>query len=335
MSFINGGADNPRAVIRRYWNWLIESPAAAPPPSPPSTTFVAARGGGQVGGKHSVDGLTWTKFSFPGSAAIGGLAQNASGFLALPYNGTGTFTSTDGITWAAGGALPTIANWGGAVWNGSQWLAFGEFTGNSKMATSPDGLIWTASGALTQPGFVIWDGSRYVALIGNAPYIYTSLDGAAWSAVATNIDAFTDAITPGRIHFFNGTYYMSGSGFDDVSFNSFWMLASSDLITWSNVLNDSGAGEPQTSSEFADDGVSTIVCTSLSNDRVYVKVGAGAWSQVNLTATPLFFTGGDIAFKQSLFALVSNWGTTYSSADGLTWAFVAPVGATSTWTSVV
>lgn len=333
MSFIDGPDLGAAANIiqRRHWNWLIEAVSSTPPPPVLSTTFLAARTNG--GGKYSLDGIAWTNFAFPGAANISGVAQNADGFIAFPFSGTQTYISDDGITWAVGGTMPQSANWFGAVWNGSQWLAFGDFAGASRMATSPDGVNWTSSTALSQTGSVIWDGAQYVALIGNAPYLYTSADGAAWAPVATNIDGFTSAISPGNIHYFDGVYYMSGSGFDDVSFNFFWMLESVNLTSWSNAMNDGGAGEPETSGRFADNGTDTVICTSLSNDRVYARV-AGVWSKVNLVNTPLFFTGGDLAFKQNIFALVSNYGTTYSSADGLTWADAAAIGSTFNWVCV-
>jgi hypothetical protein len=141
---------------------------------------------------YSYDGINWSTSS-SGSALFtsifGAISWSGSMWVA---GGSGTAQmaySTDGINWTAA----TIAGYGGGQinglrYNGTIWVAVGQYVSGATVLYSYDGINWVrsaAGSALLPAGFsVAWNGTLWVAggANGNLSYLIYSYDGMEWTA---------------------------------------------------------------------------------------------------------------------------------------------------------
>jgi len=170
-----------------------------------SATGGAAASSGSVlvvlGGRDTTsrvfDGTTWTQHDFDKTmyGTLNSLAYGNSRFVLLggaccdktPFAGLRA-ASADGVAWtvatnATAGAAPTL-RFGNALGQGSQLFATASQY-DKRTYTSTDGLAWTAQATNAALGSVTQLKGAYQA-VGGA-LIYRSTDGVAWSAVHTGI----------------------------------------------------------------------------------------------------------------------------------------------------
>ena len=134
----------------------------------------------------SPDGVTWTTHVV-GNAALYSVVWTGTQFIAVGQYGT-IMTSLDGVTWTTqstsyGSTLLDI------VWSGTQFVV-PSFTYSpccsSTILTSPDGVTWTPHSLPNQAWVVIWSGTQFIAVGGNAAgIIFTSPDGITWTQQAS------------------------------------------------------------------------------------------------------------------------------------------------------
>jgi hypothetical protein len=144
----------------------------------------------------SPDGVTWTTHVV-GNAALYSVVWTGTQFIAVGQYGT-IMTSLDGVTWTTqstsyGSTLLDI------VWSGTQFvvpsLTYSPCC-SSTILTSPDGVTWTPHSLPNQAWAVIWSGTEFIAVGGNAAgIIFTSPDGITWtqqaSGTANNLAGIT------------------------------------------------------------------------------------------------------------------------------------------------
>jgi len=184
-------------------------------------------GAGQLA--TSTDGITWTARTF-----------SVNGSYAMPVKGAGTNyctirsvygtaetvayqstqVSTDGLTWGAGGTLPTVASWNGAASDGSTakivTVAACDSSPDINTATTKaaystnNGTAWTAS---TLPSAGFWQGVRYLpsaslyfAWASSSVYA-TSPDGITWTGRTFPTTGIGNAFGPG-----NGPQWIGSNG---------------------------------------------------------------------------------------------------------------------------
>jgi hypothetical protein len=75
-----------------------------------NSLFLTSNNSSTSGIGTSPDGITWTLRAMPSNNIWGIGTNGTTGFIGYVAGGTATAKSTDGITWAAGTALPAIAN---------------------------------------------------------------------------------------------------------------------------------------------------------------------------------------------------------------------------------
>ena len=151
-------------------------------------TWVAVGGDGSGGAATSTDGSAWV------SRTITTLASGTDEFIGVAYNGVNfvaisqsdeTAVSSNGITWTAGGALPTATgDWVAIEYGNGRFVAIAD-TGEVAVSTD-NGTNWRASNAglvnITDPTFwtnIGYGQGLFVAVGENT--IATSQYGLDWS----------------------------------------------------------------------------------------------------------------------------------------------------------
>ena len=141
---------------------------------------------------YSYDGITWYTSS-SGSAiftsALGTVSWNGSMWVAGGVGGIAY--SSDGINWTAA----NVPGYGGGQinglrYNGTMWVAVGNYVSGSSILYSYDGITWTVStsgSAIVKKGFsVAWNGTLWVAGglqdSGSGSLLAYSYDGMEWTA---------------------------------------------------------------------------------------------------------------------------------------------------------
>lgn len=90
-------------------------------------------------------------------------------------------SSTDGINWT-NRTLPVSQNWTVAVSNGSRILLFADGTVNPYY--TDDGTTWTAGSTTFRAGGAIWDGTQFIATVASTgSTLRYSTNGASWSSI--------------------------------------------------------------------------------------------------------------------------------------------------------
>jgi hypothetical protein len=142
---------------------------------------------------YSYDGITWYTSS-SGSAIFTSICDTVSwsgSMWVAGGGGSGQIAySTDGINWTAA----NVPGYGGGQinglrYNGTMWVAVGQYVTGSSVLYSYDGITWTVStsgSALLVSGFsVAWNGTLWVAggqASGFASALIYSFDGMEWTA---------------------------------------------------------------------------------------------------------------------------------------------------------
>lgn len=132
----------------------------------------------------SDNGVTWSPATSTGwynvVAALGSNALVAAGPSGKIHVSTDT-----GASWSVlqPSASITDANAEDVVWNGSKFVATGNFLSFS--LSSSDGVNWVKTSS-SAPKKITWDGTSFVGVSGNR--VFTSADGLSWSQVIlTNV----------------------------------------------------------------------------------------------------------------------------------------------------
>lgn len=181
--------------------------------------FASTNGGGTAMAS-SPDGITWTARAFsvaitPPNIVKGSGTNYATIDMNYPANTVGlnrTQTSTDGLTWSAGGTLPSLATWSGIASDGTTAkmvvVAAADVdptaaTTTTKAAYSTNnGTAWTAT---TMPSTATWANLKYVpsaslyfASSASSVNYATSPDGITWTARTFPDTATGDAFSTGQ-----------------------------------------------------------------------------------------------------------------------------------------
>lgn len=274
--------------------------------------FARAPGGGRwvaVGAyctAHSTDGLTWTRVDLP-MGWPRRVVHTGNRFVALGSNGASepsVWTSDDGQAWTL-----RVASVGwSALARSPQGRVVAVPLSDRSAASTDGGSTWSHGTSVSDGGInlfldVVWSQAlgRFAALVQIAAnqYLYTSVDGLAWTA--------------GNYVPFNGRLGASPTLLVAVgsSLSGFGLATSTDGVNWTSRtlpvtsrLNDVF----WLGSRFAAVGVSGVLLTS--------DDGA-AWTQRNSGTTQALRA---VAASPARWVAVGDGGTVLSSEDaGLTW----------------
>jgi hypothetical protein len=280
------------------------------------SSLIAVGNDGRIA--KSTDGLTWTgqALPVPSGYQLRSIAVDAGGpMTAVVGDGGAIVTSPDGTTWTAR-TSGTSAVLESVAYGGGNWVAVGP---GGRVVRSTDGATWSAS--TISPAYdlfsVAYGNSTFVA-VGYSGTVVTSTDGQSWT--------FHTPTPSGTGQNLVGVAY-DGAGFVAVG-NLGAVLTSSNGSDWVKQTNSVPAGGGSEVSGVA--ALSGKFVAITSSRTAYVSTDGGVtWpsSAVTCPSVPSYGVLRIGAAGTSFFALVEDG--IYSSGDGTTWTFVAPL-----WTQI-
>lgn len=180
----------------------------------------------------SPDGITWTKV-FPTSGTVNGYAVGlayggpATGFSAVGSSYTGTadqgfaITSTDGATWTASATAPTdiSSHLAYVTYGNGLFVATGythdtsNINGDGAIYTSTDGAAWTAQAinATVPTNAAAYGNGVYTVFESQGMGVWTSANGTTWTRSATTFIP-AQGFAFGNGVFYNAALYTSTNG---------------------------------------------------------------------------------------------------------------------------
>jgi hypothetical protein len=183
----------------------------------------------------SIDGATWQARTLPINKTWTSVAFGNGRFIAVADGAVETLYSLDGITWVAGGNLPSTANWNtvcyGVVNDTPTWVAVAKTTAQAAYSTD-NGATWSSAVTNLSTGdwrSVCFGNGKFVAVSYSSNKASISTDGINWSDHAMHSIKNWRSICYG-----NGLYVA-------VAYNSATAATSTDGITWSDQVLPSTA----------------------------------------------------------------------------------------------
>ncbi len=126
--------------------------------------------------RSTTKGGTLSSISYGSASAVFSVVWGASKFALADSNGTGVWTSTDGLTWTSRGQSFRYMTFLNNLFLGYQ--------GNT-LATSTDAITWTARTVAGLGGNSIYKivyGAGLYVIISDSGLIFTSPDGITWTS---------------------------------------------------------------------------------------------------------------------------------------------------------
>jgi hypothetical protein len=143
---------------------------------------------------YSAPGYTGIARTMATSATYSGVAYGAGTFVAIGNTGTTTNTSTTGITWAAGGALPSSQTWNNVVYGGGQGAKataiVGGFGGSGAVLTAVIGTGTSATQIVSVT--IVSGGYNYVT---PPTIVFVSASGSGATATCTVLNGAITSVT--------------------------------------------------------------------------------------------------------------------------------------------
>ena len=235
----------------------------------------------------------WDGQQFIGVGAIKHFNQN--------INGSGIYTSPDGVAWTLRSAN-LVNYWHDVAWSGTRYVAVGDYPNQAAIATSVDGVNWTLqppiANTFTLYG-VVWAGTQFIAVgggsqVGMPTTVLTSPDGLTWTLQSTGIPGGLQDVS------WNGTHIFITTNVNGVSANIPEIWSSIDGVLWFQVM--SGLGAPTR--------VEKVLWTGT---EILAKSGTNLLSS----------TDGISWFTQST---ASPFSFSFSKPSGGLWTPIPPVG---------
>lgn len=220
------------------------------------------------------------------------IAYGNSKFVMIQYDGSKTVYSADGVSWTAGGDLPSSNNWRTLFFDGSKFIALGA----AKGAYSTNGTSWTALTieANTDWNAIAYGSGKYVAVPQNSCHKFMhSSDGISW----TTYNAPTEASVWG-IAFGNGVFVA-------VAYNKDSVYTSTDGVNWTAVSVPLNYWR----SVAFGNGVFIAVSNKLGGTKNMMYSADGSvWIEVeeSLDATDIFFANNWFVSRTSTGIKIGN-----------------------------
>ena len=225
------------------------------------------------------DASSWTAQSAAEQNSWYSVTYGNGTFVALAADGANrVMTSPDGVNWTGHQAAEANSWWSLAYGNGLFVAVASD--GAHRVMTSPDGVTWTARDAAEENpwGSVTYGNGLFVAVAGDgANRVMTSPDGVNWTAQTAAEQNTWWAVTYG-----NGLFVAVAADGANRVMTRCWTASTPDAPT--SLVATPG------------DGSASIAFTPGANcgpaiTKYQVKVGAGAWTDVVGTTSPITVTG--------------------------------------------
>jgi len=251
------------------------------------------------------------------------MAYGNGSFVAVAAGSTSSMRSTNGTTWAAGGALPASTNWrsiaAGAISGTTYHVAVSGTSGTQAAYSTNGGVSWTTStlSATATWSSVAYGNSRFVAISSAGTDTSISTNGTTWAAGG----ALPSSTTWISVAYGNGKFVAvsGGAGSSDAAAystnGSSWSASTlPSSTTWTSVAYGNGRfvaiAQGGTSAAYSFDGITWTASTLPSSSSWWnIRYGQGTFIAI----------GG--------YGLVSTTDIATSN-DGITWtARVLPASA--------
>ena len=240
---------------------------------------------------------TWTAVGFGGSR-----------YIAVASGGTTSNVSTNGTTWALGGALPASVTWTDVQYGAADSIWVAIASGTSQAASSPDGTTWTSRTMSASANWtsVAYGNSRFVAVASGGTATSYSDDGQSWVAGG----ALPSSTTWSSVTFGNGVFVAVATGGTSTAYSTngtAWTLGGvlPSSTTWCSVRYGNGRFVAIAGTG----GAGTAAAYSLNLGVTWIA-----------STLPTSTTWSRIDYGQGLFFAVATGGTAAaSSPDGVNW----------------
>jgi len=235
--------------------------------------------------------------------------QGAGGNFVAVQASTGTYISTTGASWSAGGALPT-GSWTsvayGVVSSVSTWVVVQNGSNNTAYSTN-GGTTWTTGGTLSVSGTwssIAFGNGKFITLLGSASSTTANISsngGTSWTATGTLPSATWIAVAYGA-----GTWVAIGTSGTVAAYST------NDGTSWTSSTLPTNAG--WTSVTY---GNGRFVAVANGTAAAYSLDGI-TWYSVTL---PVSSNWSKVRYGQGVFVTIpsSTPASALSSEDGLFW----------------
>jgi hypothetical protein len=244
-------------------------------------------------------------------------ANTRGGFVAFPETGIAPF----GATWTGVTAYPSIT-WNAVAYGNSVYVAVGYDSSDvGAVMTSPDAITWTQQTIVNAPKFsdIQFADGKFIAVgfhnAGTSFGVRSSTDGITWSTVT--LPAEVDSMV--SVTYGNGMWALLGY---DYSGGSYWYAYKSvnNGVTWTRTLiTQHNAGNDG----YIMYGNGIFVVTLPYLIAIYYSTNLTSWTfSVIPDPDPIGLLTREIAFNGTLFAIIANNGSIYTSSNGINWTRV-------------
>jgi hypothetical protein len=244
-------------------------------------------------------------------------AETRGGFVCLPELGKEPF----GTTWTGVTAYPAIT-WNAVAFGNGLYVAVGyDASEVGAVMTSPDAITWTQQIIVNAPKFsdIQFAEGKFIAVgLHNASTSFgvrSSTDGITWSTVT--LPAEIDSMV--SVTYGNGTWALLGQDY----FGGFYWYAYKSVnngVTWTRVLiTQHNAGNDG----YIMYGNGIFVVTLPYLIQIYYSTNLTSWAFSYIQdPDPIGLLTREIAFNGTLFAIIANNGSIYTSPNGINWTRV-------------
>ncbi|CAN5350472.1 hypothetical protein BH10PAT1_BH10PAT1_1050 [soil metagenome] len=130
---------------------------------------------------------TWTARTLPASLNWQSVIFGNGYFVAVANGATGTATSTDGITWASGGTMPSSAAWYNLAYGATTFVAVSTTNSTAAAYSTDNGTTWNAA---TLPAAKNWQSvcygnGKFIAVSYGTADVAQSTNGITWTAAGS------------------------------------------------------------------------------------------------------------------------------------------------------
>lgn len=281
--------------------------------------FVAVGKGGTF--LVSPDGTNWTLAGAEAGTSdttdnLNAITHGGTQFVAVGDDAAVSFTSPTGISWTQEGTglnndYDTSVTYGNGVF---------VATSGSEIYTSVDGSTWTEQAYTgVQLNGVAYGGGLYVA-VGNDGVIFSSPDGANWTAVPSITDVELNGIT-----YDGNAFYIVGE--DGNIFSAVpKALAAPTGIAFTEASYSSTATDTNNDITGFIYGGGQFVAVGNDSGVSFSSPNAQQWAEGGTGLNDDYYTG--VTYGNGTYVAVDTSGDLYSSTDGSTWTEVAEPGTT-------
>jgi hypothetical protein len=251
-------------------------------------------------------------------------------YIAVQASGDSkTFVSSDkGLTWSAGGSLPSVANWSPPVYGNSAWVTVAPSSGSVAYSTN-DGGTWTlASGAVLSGSswYTVAFGSGQFVAISNTT-VASSTDGINWTGTAGLVTSSSNWLVAYGGGIFATLLTGGTSGTNVVRWST---PPNASTTTWTTLTLGNSVGTWKGLSY--GNGMWLAVSDGTTSAPFFYNAASNTMTVGVVRAFPATSNATAMAFGSGRFVVARGTGSSdcYTSEDGSNWT-ARPLPLSASW----